>query len=93
VGVIAGAARHGGKGEAKSAQQLTVYSYGAKKVVVMIVNDMKRGLVPETVRSFSELHDSVDANQYLETVAILGTGDNWDAMMEKCNSISDEVDA
>ncbi len=36
-----------------------------EKVKALILEDMKAGLIPPTVRSFSELHDHVDANEYL----------------------------
>jgi hypothetical protein len=71
-------------------QMSMVYSHEAKKVIYNIVSDMALGLVPLDVRSFSHLHDYVDANEYLLTVASLGESD-WDALMKFCDGISDEV--
>lgn len=37
---------------------------GLLRMQVEILNDIRNGVVPDTVRSFSELHDYVDANGY-----------------------------
>jgi hypothetical protein len=35
-----------------------------KRMKAEVVEDVKRGILPTTVQSFSELHDYVDANEY-----------------------------
>jgi hypothetical protein len=54
--------------------------------------DIASGLVPATVRSFSDLHDYVDANEYgglTETPFYDNSEDNW---IEAANKVQDIVD-
>ena len=51
------------------------------------------GTVPDTVRSFGELHDYVDANMYADqwcTVRERVTGETW---LDYINHVTDIVDA
>lgn len=43
----------------------------AERMKTEIVEDVESGIVPESVSSFSELHDYVDANLYGGTEALL----------------------
>lgn len=71
---------------------LTVTEY-ADKAMTMIDADIASGQVPATVRSFSELHDYVDANEYLEDVPwgtdLPGGNDPMYLVIE----VSDEISA
>ncbi len=70
----------------------------ATKVMELVEGDIADGVVPATVVSFSELHDHVDANMYLEHV-----GQRWEwpegddgafqALVEETNMVSDLVSA
>jgi len=57
-----------------------------KAAKAAIKEDIRAGIVPETVRSFSALHDYVDANDYLADVWTL---DNVD----RANALSYALDA
>lgn len=56
-----------------------------------IREDMQSGMVPETCASFSELHDYVDANQYVEDVPDEGPDGERDLAL--VNAVTDAVDA
>ena len=43
----------------------SVIRYRAAVAIEWIKEDLRRGVQPETVKTFSELHDVVDANMYL----------------------------
>jgi hypothetical protein len=52
---------------------MTTTSEYADRIMAEIDDDIKAGLIPATVASFSELHDYVDANDYaLEAVPFSG---------------------
>ena len=72
-----------------------VYCYESKLAMRMIVHDMTTGRVPSTAATFSELHDYVDANDYLLTavghIDFDGDSDS-EAELALANVISDEVD-
>lgn len=57
-----------------------------------IIADVKSGIVPATVGSFSELHDYVDANCYGGTEKLLDDV-GMDACLALCNPAMDKVDA
>ncbi len=51
----------------------TQISRYADAIMTLIKSDVEAGIVPASVRSFSELHDYVDANDYgLEAVPFSG---------------------
>lgn len=39
-------------------------------VLGLVYDDMRAGVVPQSVRSFAELHDCVDANEYLQEAGV-----------------------
>jgi hypothetical protein len=66
------------------------------KVKDLINQDIASGIIPEKVKTFSELHDYVDANMYLVEVQ----GDKLPSEMtenesnidiDECNRIMDEI--
>jgi hypothetical protein len=72
----------------------------AASVQSMIMEDMTAGVIPDTARSFSELHDHVDANEYV-IMALDGyqpRGDEGsevitsDAETAMANAVMDAVD-
>lgn len=67
----------------------------ALKIVDEIRLDILRGIVPDTVASFSELHDHVDANMYAFTFCSVLTGNDEvnDARLSVMNAALDIVDA
>ena len=69
-----------------NAQSISDY---AQYVIEQIDNDVAAGIVPSSVRSFSELHDHVDANAYLTVVPDLPDG-TFDT--DTINAVTDEVD-
>ena len=63
----------------------------ADAVCAMIADDMRAGVVPATVTSFEELHEHVDANEYL-TVAVPDRADGtFDAAL--IDAVTEVVDA
>lgn len=69
------------------AQQISKY---ADAIMSEIRADVKAGTVPATVKSFSDLHSYVDANDYASQV--IPQGDlTWDAWMELANDVETEV--
>ena len=62
----------------------------ADKVMAMVIDDVRDGVVPWTVTDFSQLHDWVDANMYLEQA-----GQQFDAgdpaSIAETNAIADAV--
>ena len=62
----------------------------ADKVMAMVIDDVRDGVVPWTVTDFSQLHDWVDANMYLEQA-----GQQFDAgdpaSIAETNAITDAV--
>ena len=42
----------------------------ADRIIIMIAEDITSGAVPLGVRSFTELHDHVDANDYLSQAGV-----------------------
>ncbi len=56
-------------------------------VKASILEDMNSGVVPTTVRTFSDLHDYVDANEYL-----LADDGSMLAPLDECNAILPLVD-
>ncbi len=57
-----------------------------KAAKAAIKEDIRAGIVPETVRSFSVLHDYVDANEYLADVWSIDD-------VDRANALSDALDA
>lgn len=57
--------------------------------IEQILEDIDAGYIPDTVSSFSELHEYVDANEYLEP-AQLGS---WEEHLDDCNVVSERLDA
>ena len=47
-----------------------IIEHAIERSKVEILEDMSNGIVPTTVSSFSELHDYVDANEYLSLIHI-----------------------
>jgi len=63
----------------------------ADRVCAMIAGDMRAGVVPATVTSFEELHEHVDANEYL-TVAVPDRADGtFDTAL--IDAVTEVVDA
>ena len=58
--------------------------------------DIKVGTVPETVKTFSELHDCVDANEYLIAAIpdrpVIAADDSDDSFINLANQLADIVD-
>lgn len=65
----------------------------AAGVLSEVGRDMDLGRVPRSVRSFSALHDHVDANGYLEGVAPVGESGDPDADLALANAVTDRVHA
>jgi len=63
-------------------------SLEAKKIIRLIVDDIVKGQVPTGLTAFSQLHDYVDANEYL-IEAGLDYADDED--IRRCNMIVEEV--
>ncbi|MGB0504079.1 MAG: hypothetical protein ACPGGD_08495 [Thalassolituus sp.] len=59
----------------------SVISYRAAIAIEWIKEDLRRGIQSETIGTFSELHDAVDANMYLidenHPVSKAGDFDEW----------------
>lgn len=53
--------------------------------------DIKNGVIPTTVKSFSELHDYVDANEYV-ILAYDGKISFSQKWFKEANKLMDEVD-
>lgn len=67
-------------------QQVRIY---AGRVLGLIRNDQHAGAVPASVRSFAELHDYVDANDYLTDANVpWGAGEHG---LDMTNAVTDEV--
>jgi hypothetical protein len=65
----------------------------AAELLNMIREDIASGQVPATVSTFSELHDYVDANDYI-IQSSLYSHRNWsDDREETINRVTDLVDA
>jgi hypothetical protein len=64
----------------------------ADEVIRAIDNDIRDGVMPADVATFSELHLHVDANVYLLDVAGMATPGENDDGLELPNAISNEVD-
>jgi hypothetical protein len=66
------------------------------KVKELIIADIKAGTVPETVKTFSELHDYVDANEYLIAAlpdkSPIAGDDVDDSFINTANQIADTAD-
>lgn len=62
----------------------------AQRVIEAIERDMQLGTVPSDVKSFEQLHEHADANQYL--VNALNITEPSDADIERANSVIAEVD-
>lgn len=57
-----------------------VLAYRVEVAQSLIEEDIQRGIIPENIGSFSELHDYIDANLYLvddNTAPRLGSFFNW----------------
>lgn len=65
----------------------------ASHVLTEIGRDIDLERVPRDVRSFSELHDHVDANDYLVDLAPIGDSVDADANLALCNAVTDIVNA
>lgn len=66
----------------------------ALTVIESIKRDMEAGRIPSTVRSFSELHDFVDANEYvLDALEVHGEEQDSesDEQAHLCNRTMDMV--
>ena len=55
------------------------------QVTHAIEKDIAAGIVPCDVRDFAELHDYLDANEYI--------ADAFDAGVDAANALIDEIDA
>lgn len=72
---------------------LTPEQYAAK-VLDLVREDMRTGAVPESVSSFAELHDYVDANGYLSDAGVpfgtdAGSGEDGSGMVNAvCGIVS-----
>lgn len=72
---------------------LTPEQYAAK-VLDLVRDDMRRGVVPDEVSSFAELHDHVDANGYLSDAGVpfgtdAGSGEDGSGMVNAvCEIVS-----
>lgn len=68
----------------------------ARHVITEIRADVAAGTVPATVATFSELHDHVDANEYLLGAprfrAVYDAAECADDWLPAGNSLADEVD-
>lgn len=63
-----------------------------EQVKRQILDDMRLGLIPESVQSFGDLHLYVDANDYLQPFV------DWDhpgseGEFARANEVSDAIDA
>lgn len=63
-----------------------------------ILDDISNGLVPETVKSFEELHEYVDANEYGLSIptspyaGIVVVFDNYEEMIEVMSDVQKTLD-
>jgi hypothetical protein len=66
----------------------------ATKVREMILDDVRGGRVPATVRDFSELHDHLDANDYLDQAGVQwGDSGDTEADLADVIAVQDAVHA
>lgn len=66
----------------------------ADKIVTLVHEDKAEGVVPADVHTFTDLHDHVDANMYLEHAGQKWewtTPASWKALVDQTNAITDEV--
>jgi hypothetical protein len=68
---------------------MTSISEYADRIMAEIDGDIQAGHVPATVASFSELHDHVDANEYLTDAGYWW--ENTDESMAFVNAVEAEV--
>lgn len=69
---------------------MSSYPVAARLVIRAIVSDMARGSVPMSVTTFSEIHDSVDANEYLLDAGCFSESFDDDAIAQ-ANEIIEHV--
>lgn len=76
----------------------SVISYRAAIAIEWIKEDLRRGIQSETIGTFSELHDAVDANMYLidenHPVSKAGDFDKWPELDVKgvCDQLNQVMD-
>ena len=58
-----------------------------------IADDIRDGAVPETVTTFSDLHDHVDANMYADSLQSAHEGLSGQSYLDYINDVTDIVDA
>lgn len=61
----------------------------AQRIVTDIDSDIKAGTLPASVRSFSDLHRYLDANDYLETAGV--TYDGTQDSIDRIQAVQEEV--
>lgn len=60
-----------------------------------ILDDISKGLVPASIKSFSELHNYVDANEYGDLVDLYESGGHfasYDRWIDYCNEAQSQLD-
>lgn len=68
------------------------YSIEARQIMAEISGDIVSNNVSREVRTFVELHDDVDANEYVEMIRPQRDDEDHDAYMKVVNALESEVD-
>lgn len=71
------------------------YSTEATIAIKLIIDDVMSGTIPPTIRKFAELHEHVDANEYLIEAVPFGDENGFeltDAFIDRLNNITAEID-
>jgi hypothetical protein len=64
----------------------------ARKVILQIASDIACDVVPYT-DNFAELHDHIDANDYLVGTVVYADPEAWESYVDYCNAVTVTVDA
>jgi hypothetical protein len=70
---------------------MTTFERAVNQAKDDILDDISKGLVPANVKTFEDLHDHVDANEYLTHDDLINTM-GWDDFITFANKVTVELD-